>query len=74
MWEMGKNSILLFFSGKLFADPKQVHRQMGIGVAATLILLVAAAKLGLPLWAAAVLAGFVGGALQPYLFKDLRYR
>jgi hypothetical protein len=74
MWEMGKNSILLFFSGKLFADPKQVHRQMAIAIAVTTVLLIVAAKLGLPLWASAILAGLVGGALQPYLFKDLRYR
>lgn len=74
MWEMGRNSIILFFSGKLFADPKLVHRQMAIAVAATAILLVAAAKIGLPLWAASILAGVAGGGLQPYLFKDLRYR
>lgn len=74
MWEMGKNSILLFFRGRLFADPRMVHRQLGIGVVATAILLVATAKVGLPLWIAALLAGFIGGGLQPYLFKDLRYR
>jgi hypothetical protein len=27
-----------------------------------------------PLWLTALVAGLIGGALQPYLFKDLRYR
>jgi hypothetical protein len=25
-------------------------------------------------WQAAIVAGFVGGVLQPYLFRNLRYR
>jgi len=43
-------------------------------VLVTVAVLIGAAKLGAPLWAAALVAGLVGGALQPYLFKDLRYR
>ena len=27
-----------------------------------------------PLWVAAVLAGFLGGVVQPRLFRDLKYR
>jgi hypothetical protein len=64
----------LFVQGKLFADPNMVYRQLAIGVLVTAILLIAAAKAGAPLWLAALIAGLVGGALQPYLFKDLRYR
>ncbi|HXQ41006.1 MAG TPA: hypothetical protein VN821_07055 [Candidatus Udaeobacter sp.] len=74
MWGMGKSSINLFFHGRLFADPKLVLRQLAVGIVATAILLTVVAKLGAPLWLAALLAGFLGGALQPYLFKDLRYR
>lgn len=74
MWEMAKSSIVLFFKGKLFAEPGKVYRQTAIGAAVTAALLVALAKAGLPLVAAAAVAGLVGGALQPYLFKDLRYR
>jgi hypothetical protein len=29
---------------------------------------------GLPVWAAVFLAGFAGGALQPFLFKKIRFR
>lgn len=74
MWEMAKNSITLFFQGKLFADPAQVYRQMAIGMAVTAVLLAGLAVAGLPVWLAALVAGLLGGALQPYLFKDLRYR
>ena len=74
MWDMAKSSILLFLQGRLFADPKMVLRQLAIGIVVTAVLLTAIAKLGAPLWAAALVAGFLGGALQPCLFKDLRYR
>ncbi len=74
MWEMARNSMALFFRGKLFKDPAMVYRQLGIGVGVTVILLIGLATLGVPLWAAALVAGLLGGALQPYLFKDLRYR
>ena len=74
MWAMARSSITLFFQGKLFADPGKVCRQITIGASATIVVLIGAAKLGAPLPMAAMLAGLVGGALQPYLFKDLRYR
>ncbi|MDX8533115.1 hypothetical protein RFM41_14895 [Mesorhizobium sp. VK25A] len=74
MWEMAKSSILLFLKGKLFAEPSKVYRQTAIGALVTAALLLILAKLGFPVSAAAAVAGLVGGALQPYLFKDLRYR
>ncbi|ERF81992.1 hypothetical protein JQ559_00160 [Bradyrhizobium viridifuturi] len=73
MWEMTKNSIVLFFRGKLFADPRMVTRQLAIGIVVTAILFVGLAKAGAPLWLAALVAALLGGGLQPYLFKDLRY-
>jgi hypothetical protein len=74
MWEMAITSIGLFFRGKLFANPTQVYRQLAIGVVATAIVLFVLAVAGVPVWLAALIAGFGGGVLQPYLFKDLRYR
>ena len=73
MWEMTKNSIVLFFRGKLFADPRMVTRQLAIGIVVTAILFVGLAKAGAPLWLAALVAALLSGGLQPYLFKDLRY-
>lgn len=74
MWAMATSSISLFFQGKLFAEPGKVYRQLAIGIFVTALLMVVFAKIGAPLWCAAIGAGLIGGALQPYLFKDLRYR
>lgn len=73
MWVMFTNSLRLFLKGKLFREPRMVLRQWLIGVAATLVALVVLVKLGVPLWLAVLLASLGGGALQPFLFKDLKY-
>ncbi|GGI25973.1 MULTISPECIES: hypothetical protein [Bradyrhizobium] len=74
MWAMTQNSILLFFRGKLFADPAKAYRQIAIGVAVTAMLLIILTLVGAPIWAASALAAAIGGGLQPYLFRNLRYR
>ena len=74
MFAMAMNSITLFFQGKLFAQPGLVFRQIAIGVVVTALVLIIAAKAGVPLLLAAALAGLIGGGLQPYLFKDLKYK
>ena len=74
MLEMARSSIVLFFRGKLFADPGMVYRQTAIGALATAVILIVLTRLGLPVIAAAAIAGLIGGAVQPFLFKDLRYR
>jgi hypothetical protein len=73
MWQMTQNSIALFFRGKLFADPGKVIRRLLIGIVVTAVLLIVLAKIGAPLWLAALVAALLGGGLQPYLFKDLKY-
>ena len=75
MIEMAMSSIGLFFRGKLFAEPGKAMGQLLIGVIVTAAIFLITTKLAsADLWLAAVIAGFIGGALQPYLFKDLRYR
>lgn len=73
MLDMFINSLKLFLKGKLFRDPMAVLRQWAIGLAATLVALVVLAEAGLPLWLAVAVAAIGGGALQPWLFKDLKY-
>lgn len=73
MWDMFWHSAQLFLKGKLFRDMNQVIRHGVIGVLIGAGLLIVLAKLGLPVWLAALLAGLVCGAAQPYLFKDLKY-
>lgn len=74
MWDMAKSSITLFFQGKLFAEPAKVYRQMVIGALIAALIFVGLVFVGLPPVVAAAIAGFVGGIVQPILFKDLRYR
>lgn len=75
MFEMLKSTISLFFRGKLFAEPAKAYTQLMIGVIFTALLFIACAiYAGLPLWMAAAIAGFIGGASQPILFRNLRYR
>jgi len=74
MWAVAKSSIALMCQGRLFADPKKVGRQWAVGNVVTATILFVGAKAGAPIWIAGLTAGLIGGALQPYLFKDLRYR
>ena len=72
MLGMAMNSAKLFFAGKLFKDNKTVVRQLMMGAGAGVI---AGIVIGLfaPIWVAAFSAGAVSGAVQPVLFKDLKY-
>jgi len=74
VWSIAQSSITLFFQGKLFADPRMVFIQLAIGILVTVVVMVAAAKLGAPLPLAALIAGLVGGVLQPFLFRRLKYQ
>ncbi|MCC7253163.1 hypothetical protein [Hyphomicrobium sp.] len=74
MLEMVRSSASLFFQGKLFAEPLKAYTQLALGILIAAIVLVAAREGGLALVPAAALAGFIAGALQPYLFRNLRYR
>jgi hypothetical protein len=76
MLDMVKSSAGLFFQGRLFADTPRALIQLGIGIGigVAFVLFLALAFAGLPLWAAGLVAGAGGGALQPVLFKNLRYR
>ena len=73
MWDMFTNSLRLFLKGKLFREPRMVLRQWLIGLAVTTLVVVVLAKVGAPLWLAVLVASLGGGALQPFLFKDLKY-
>lgn len=73
MWDMFSNSFRLFLKGKLFRDPRQVAKKWLIGLVAALVTVVVLAYVGLPLWLAVIIASFGAGALQPYLFRNLKY-
>jgi hypothetical protein len=68
------NWIDLFRRDRLLADKPKFYRGLALGVAATMIVFLAVAFLTQSPWMAAIAAGLAGGALQPYLFRNLRYR
>ncbi len=72
MFQMFVNSTQLFFKGKLFRAGGKVFTQWLKGFALTLLVLLVVGWLVNPL-AGIILSSLVGGALQPYLFKDLKY-
>lgn len=73
MWDMFLNSFKLFVKGKLFREPGQVARQWLIGFVTAVVVLPVLVKLGVPLWLAVVVVAFGTGALQPWLFRNLKY-
>ncbi len=73
MWEMFTNSATMMLKGKLFRDNGMVIRQWAIGFIIAVILIVLLGKFVVPKWAAAIIGGFITGALMPYLFKNLKY-
>jgi hypothetical protein len=71
MLDMVVNATKLFVVGKLFRDNLAFFRQWGIGFGIALLLMVALGWLN-P-WLGMVAGAAVGGALLPWLFKDLKY-
>ncbi len=74
MWSMATNAMVLFFRGRLFAEPGRAYLLLAVGVLLTAAIFLALAFAQLPLWAAGGIAGFIGGGMQPLLFKNIRYR
>jgi hypothetical protein len=72
MFRMFTTSVQLFLQGKLFRDGRQVFAQWLKGFCLTLGLLLVMGWAVNPI-VGVILASLVGGALQPYLFKDLKY-
>lgn len=71
MLDMVVNAAKLFVAGKLFRDNLAFLRQWGIGFAVAFVLMVALSFVN-P-WLGMIVGGGVGGALLPWLFKDLKY-
>jgi hypothetical protein len=65
-------STKLFFQGKLFQDTALAIRLlvMGMVAAAAVTFLVGMVA---PLWGAATAGGVVGGLLQPWLYRNIKY-
>lgn len=74
MIDAAVGSIRGFLTGKLFANNGKAYGLLALGIGATAAAVVVAAKLGVPLYGTTAIAGFLGGMLQPRLYKTLKYR
>jgi len=74
MFDMLLSSITLFIQGKLFKDLGTLAIKLLIGIVVTVVICIGAVKFGLDIWMAIIIASVIGGAIQPYLFKDLKYQ
>jgi len=74
MIDLARDTAQLVVQNKIFADPVAAYRQVAIGALGTAALLVLFAMTPLPVWIGALIAGFVGGYIMPYLFKDVRFK
>jgi hypothetical protein len=72
VFQMFASSVQLFLRGKLFRDGRRVFSQWLKGFVITLAVMVIAGLMFMPL-VGVILGSLIGGALQPYLFKDLKY-
>jgi hypothetical protein len=74
MWTMATSALSLFLRGQLFANPSQAYTRLAAGITAVALLCIALTIAGIPVCAAAMIAGFIGGGLQTFLFKTVRFR
>jgi len=73
MFELFLQSITLFMRGKLFQKPLHVARQAAFGMVITALVCVALTRLLGVLWVAVPVSALLGGMVQPFLFKNLKY-
>ena len=71
MLDMVVNAAKLFVAGRLFRDNALFFRQWGIGFGASLLLMAGLSWVN-P-WLGMVVGGAAGGALLPWLLRDLKY-
>jgi uncharacterized membrane protein YdjX (TVP38/TMEM64 family) len=68
------NALMLFMGGRMFRDNRYLAQRLGIGIGATAIVLVLLSLVVTSPIVPALVAGLAGGALQPFLFEDVRYQ
>ena len=65
------NAMKLFVAGKLFRNNLVFFRQWGMGFGFALVLMLVIGFF--QPWLGIVVGGVLGGALLPWLFRDLKY-
>ena len=73
MWDMIWNSAGLFLRGKLFRDTRLVLMLLAANSLLAAVVVVAGHFAGIPYLVDCLVAGALCGALQPFLFVNLKY-
>ena len=71
MFDLVINAMKLFVAGKLFRNNLVFFRQWGMGFGFALVLMLVIGYF--QPWLGIVVGGVLGGALLPWLFRDLKY-
>ena len=71
MFDLVINAMKLFVAGKLFRNNLVFFRQWGMGFGFALVLMLVIGFF--QAWLGIVVGGVLGGALLPWLFRDLKY-
>jgi hypothetical protein len=74
MLHLARNAISLFLDGKLFRDLRHFYTRLAVGVTATVAVMLLASLVIKSVIVVALIGGLIGGALQPFLFEDVRYQ
>jgi hypothetical protein len=69
-----QNALTLFTAGRIFRDYRYLALRLGIGISVTAVVLVLLSLVLTSPIVPALVAGFIGGTLQPFLFQDVRYQ
>lgn len=66
------DSMKLFLRGRLFRDNAAVFRKWILGFVITVAVILLLAEF-VNVWLGAIVGGLIGGAVMPFLFRNLRY-
>jgi hypothetical protein len=74
MMHLARHAIELLLRGKLFRDAGYFYQRLAIGLSLTVAMTLLASFAIKSLIVVALIGGFLGGAIQPYLFENVRYK
>lgn len=63
----------LLLRGKLVREPLEFFLKAGVGAALSVIAFLILSRLGMSIWLGLPISAFLGGAIQPHFFRDIRF-
>jgi uncharacterized membrane protein len=71
--EMFTDGFTLLIQGKLLRDYPKVFAEALLGAFIGMIIFIVLAFFSVPLWIAVIVSSAISGALQPWIFKDIKF-